>query len=137
MNAENTGETFLALTLTHRSPPTPSFLFSTFLLSSKVQISANSSNEINILNFLSWIEKWCLYFRHFYLSIFLHFDILFFEVSIFYIFTFRHYYRSIFLSFDIFLVNFFDIFIVRHFFSIKLGLTKYICGLFFHPKIHS
>jgi hypothetical protein len=29
INVENTGETFLALTLTHRSPPTPSFLFST------------------------------------------------------------------------------------------------------------
>jgi hypothetical protein len=28
---EVAGETFLALALTHRSPPTPSFLFSTFL----------------------------------------------------------------------------------------------------------
>jgi hypothetical protein len=36
INVENTGETFLALTFTHRSPPTPSFLFSTFLLSTKV-----------------------------------------------------------------------------------------------------
>jgi hypothetical protein len=35
-NVENTGETFLALTLTHRSPPKPSFLFLTFLLSTKV-----------------------------------------------------------------------------------------------------
>jgi hypothetical protein len=35
-NVENKGETFLALTLTQRSPPTPSFLFSTFLLSTKV-----------------------------------------------------------------------------------------------------
>jgi hypothetical protein len=36
INVENTGETFLALTLIHRSPPTPSFLFSTFFLSTKV-----------------------------------------------------------------------------------------------------
>jgi hypothetical protein len=36
INVENTGETFLALTLTHRSLFTPSFLFSTFLLSIKV-----------------------------------------------------------------------------------------------------
>jgi hypothetical protein len=35
-NVENTGETFLAHILTHKSPPTPSFLFSTFLLSTKV-----------------------------------------------------------------------------------------------------
>jgi hypothetical protein len=35
-NVENTGETFVALTLTHRSPPTPSFLFSTFLLSTSI-----------------------------------------------------------------------------------------------------
>ncbi len=38
INVENTGEIFLALafTLTHRSPPTPSFLFSTFFLSTKL-----------------------------------------------------------------------------------------------------
>jgi hypothetical protein len=36
INVKNTGETFLALTLTHRSPPTSSFLFSAFLLSTKV-----------------------------------------------------------------------------------------------------
>jgi hypothetical protein len=41
INVENTGETFLALTLTHRSPPTASFLFSPFLLSTKVGFTKN------------------------------------------------------------------------------------------------
>jgi hypothetical protein len=45
-NIKNTGETFLALT--HRSPPTPSFLFSTFLLSTKVGFTKHMSDDDQI-----------------------------------------------------------------------------------------
>jgi hypothetical protein len=52
INIENTGETFLALTLTHRSPPTPSFLFSTFLISTKVGFTTETRPM-----FLSYLFK--------------------------------------------------------------------------------
>jgi hypothetical protein len=46
INFENTGET--VLTLTHRSPPTPSFLFSTFLLSTKVRFTVKNADRFHL-----------------------------------------------------------------------------------------
>ena len=82
----------------------------------------NFFNKINMPTFLQ-SKKYFQYFRHLYPSIILHFNILFFDISIFGIFFFRYFpfeiiiFRSSHLS-----IFFCKIF--RHFYhSTKLGLT--------------
>ncbi len=74
INVENTGETFLAPTFTHRSPPTPSFLLSTkvaFTNKSKEEQADFSTSEVRKYEKYGEVQKSaCFSLNKSYFSIF-------------------------------------------------------------------